>query len=98
MIPKKIKSRLRKDREMTSITIRIPVDVVDSLKAIAPKRGLTGYQTLMKQYLSEGLRADEARYLLPQGKSTEASRIEDNFGRELRDFVEQFIAQHKRRA
>jgi protein involved in sex pheromone biosynthesis len=97
MIPRKIQSRLRKDREMTSITIRIPVDVVESLKAIAPKRGLTGYQTLMKQYLSEGLRADEARYLLPRGKITE-SLNDDNFGRELRDFVEQFIAQHNRRA
>jgi hypothetical protein len=46
---------------MTSITLRIPVDVVDSLKAIAPQRGFTGYQTLLKSYLSDGLRRDEAQ-------------------------------------
>jgi hypothetical protein len=47
---------------MTSITIRIPVDVVDSMKAIAPRRGMAGYQTLLKSYLSEGLRRDEALF------------------------------------
>lgn len=48
---------------MTVITLRIPVDVVDSLKEIAPHKGLTGYQTLLKAYISEGLRKDEAKYL-----------------------------------
>ena len=47
---------------MTSITLRIPVDVVESMKAIAPKRGMGGYQTLLKSYLSEGLRRDEAQF------------------------------------
>ena len=47
---------------MTSITLRIPVDVVDSMKAIAPRRGMAGYQTLLKSYLSEGLRRDEALF------------------------------------
>lgn len=70
MIPELIKKRLAKEREMTSITLRIPVDVVDSLKAIAPKRGLGGYQTLLKLYLSEALRIDEARYLLPGSEET----------------------------
>ena len=37
MIPDRIKQRLVKDRRMTSITLRIPVDVVDSLKELAPK-------------------------------------------------------------
>ena len=32
---------------MTSITLRIQVDVVESMKAIAPLRGLSGYQTLL---------------------------------------------------
>ena len=61
-IPNKIKTRLSKDRPMTSITLRIPVDVVESMKAIAPQRGLTGYQTLLKSYLSEGLRRDEEKF------------------------------------
>jgi hypothetical protein len=47
---------------MTSITLRIPVDVVDAMKAIAPQRGFSGYQTLLKAYLSEGLRRDEAQF------------------------------------
>ncbi len=47
---------------MTSITLRIPVDVVESMKIIAPKRGFTGYQTLLKAYLSDGLRRDEAQF------------------------------------
>ena len=47
---------------MTSITLRIPVDVVDSMKAIAPLRGFTGYQTLLKAYIGDGLRRDEARF------------------------------------
>ena len=47
---------------MTSITLRIPVDVVDSMKAIAPLRGFAGYQTLLKSYIGDGLRRDEARF------------------------------------
>jgi hypothetical protein len=61
-ISETLKARLSKDRPMTSITLRIPVDVVDSMKSIAPKRGFSGYQTLLKAYLSEGLRHDEAKY------------------------------------
>ena len=62
MIPDSIKIRLTKDREMTSITLRIPVDVVESMKAIAPQRGFSGYQPLLKSYIGEGLRRDEAQY------------------------------------
>jgi hypothetical protein len=61
-IPESLKTRLTKDRPMTSITVRVPVDVVESMKAIAPKRGMVGYQSLLKSYLSEGLRRDEAQF------------------------------------
>lgn len=61
MLTDKLKKRLKKDRPMTTITLRIPVDVVDSLKEIAPHKGFTGYQTLLKSYISEGLRKDEAQ-------------------------------------
>ena len=47
---------------MTFITLRIPVDVVDLLKEIAPLKGVSGYQTLLKAYISDGLRQDEARF------------------------------------
>lgn len=62
MLNEKLKKRLSKDRAMTTITLRIPVDVVESLKEIAPHRGFTGYQTLLKAYISEGLRHDEAKF------------------------------------
>ncbi|MES2685019.1 MAG: hypothetical protein V4650_15970 [Pseudomonadota bacterium] len=62
MLSETLKKRLSKDRATTSITLRIPVDVVDSLKAIAPQKGYAGYQTLLKAYISEGLRRDEAAF------------------------------------
>lgn len=31
------------------------------MKTVAPLRGMSGYQTLLKLYLSEGLRRDEAQ-------------------------------------
>jgi hypothetical protein len=57
----RIKTRLQKDRPMTSISIRIPVDVVEDLKEIAPTLGFSGYQALMKAYISQGLRKDLSR-------------------------------------
>jgi hypothetical protein len=72
-IPQKLKSRLAKDRPMTTITLRIPQDVVDSLKAIAPHKGYSGYQALLKAYISEGLRKDEAVHLYgPAARLAEA--------------------------
>ena len=60
MINERLKRRLKKDRPSTTITMRIPADVVESLKNVAPMRGFTAYQTLLKSYISEGLRRDEA--------------------------------------
>lgn len=62
MLSERMKKRLSQDREMTSITLRIPIDVVESMKTIAPQKGFSGYQTLLKSYISEGLRRDEERY------------------------------------
>lgn len=59
MIPEKLKTRLNKDRPQISVTLRMPEDVVNSLKAIAPIKGMSGYQALLKLYVSEGLRRDE---------------------------------------
>ena len=63
MLTERLKTRLAKDRPTTSITLRIPVDVVESMKQIAPLRGLSGYQTLLKSYIGEGLRRDEAELI-----------------------------------
>lgn len=61
MRSERLKKRMSKDRPMTTITLRIPVDVIDSLKEIAPLKGLSGYQTLLEAYISDGLRRDEAQ-------------------------------------
>ena len=75
MIPDKLKARLTKDRAMTTITLRMPVDVVDSLKTIAPLKGMSGYQALLKAYVSDGLRRDEAQHLFgPAARLAEALR------------------------
>jgi hypothetical protein len=75
MIPSQLKARLKKDRPMTSITLRIPEDVVESLKSIAPHKGFSGYQALLKAYISEGLRRDEAVHAFgPAARLAEALR------------------------
>ena len=58
-----LKMRLRKDRPMAAVTIRMPEDVVDDLKEIAPTLGFSGYQPLIRFYVGQGLRADLSRRL-----------------------------------
>lgn len=58
MKPEQLKKRLAKDRAMTSITLRMPVDVVDDMKRVAPLLGFSGYQALLKAYVGQGLRKD----------------------------------------
>ena len=45
---------------MTSISIRMPEDVIDDLKEIAPALGFSGYQPLIRAYIGQGLRRDQA--------------------------------------
>ena len=53
-----LKKRLDRNRPMTSVTIRMPEDVVEDLKRIAPLLGFSGYQPLIRAYIGQGLRAD----------------------------------------
>jgi hypothetical protein len=53
-----LRARLRKDRPMSSITIRMPEDVVKELKRVAPLLGFSGYQPLIRAYIGQGLRRD----------------------------------------
>jgi len=55
---KQLSKRLDKDRATTSITLRMPVDVVDDLKEVAPLLGFSSYQALLKAYVGQGLRED----------------------------------------
>jgi hypothetical protein len=57
----RIQKRLRKDRPMTSISLRIPEDVIEDMKAIAPTLGFSGYQPLIRAYIGQGLRKDLSR-------------------------------------
>ena len=57
----KIVQRLQKDRPMMMVSIRIPDDVIEDLKRVAPILGFSGYQALIKAYIGQGLRADLER-------------------------------------
>jgi hypothetical protein len=64
-----IRDRLRPDRPMTTISLRIPEDVIEQLKGIAPRLGFSGYQPLIRAYIGQGLRQDLER--LEQGPGLE---------------------------
>lgn len=57
----RLKRRLEKDRPMVSVTLRMPEDVVEDLKRIAPLLGFSGYQPLIRAYIGQGLRKDLER-------------------------------------
>ena len=46
---------------MVTISLRMPEDVVEQLKRVAPRLGFSGYQPLMRAYIGQGLRADLER-------------------------------------
>ena len=57
----KLKARLVRDRPMKTISLRFPEDVIDDLKRMAPLLGFSGYQPLIRAYVSKGLRVDLER-------------------------------------
>jgi hypothetical protein len=57
----KLTQRLQKKRPMKMVSIRIPEDVIDDLKRIAPVLGFSGYQALIKAYIGQGIRTDLER-------------------------------------
>ena len=38
--------------------MRFPADVIEDLKRVAPRRGFTGYQPLIRAYVGQALRED----------------------------------------
>ena len=56
----RIQRRLKKDRKMMTISIRMPEDVIGELKEIAPALGFSGYQPLIRAYIGQGLRKHQA--------------------------------------
>ncbi len=57
-----LKQRLNRNRPMTSVTIRMPEDVVEDLKKVAPLLGFSGYQPLIRAYIGQCLRLDLERF------------------------------------
>lgn len=57
----KLRERLRKDRPMTAVTLRMPEDVVEDLKQVSERLGFSGYQPLIRSYVGQGLRTDLER-------------------------------------
>jgi hypothetical protein len=57
----KLRKRLQPNRSMTSISMRMPEDVIGDLKRVAPSLGFTGYQPLIRAYIGQGLRVDLKR-------------------------------------
>jgi hypothetical protein len=57
----KLKKRLDRSRPMTVVTLRMPEDVVEDLKRVAPLLGFSGYQPLIRTYVGQCLRKDLER-------------------------------------
>jgi len=57
----RIKRRMVPERPMVSISLRLPEDVIDELKEIAPGMGFSGYQPLIRAFIGQGLRDELAR-------------------------------------
>ena len=60
----KLKARLSRKPTMTTVTMRMPEDVIADLKRVAPHRGFSGYQPLIRAYVGQGLREDLASLVL----------------------------------
>jgi hypothetical protein len=56
-----LKKRLDRNRPMTTVSIRFPVDVIEDLKRVAPLRGFAGYQPLVRAYVGQGLQMELER-------------------------------------
>ena len=54
----RIKRRLTPNPPMDMISMRIPRHVIDELKEIAVAKDFSGYQGLIRFYVSQGMRKD----------------------------------------
>ena len=56
-----LRKRLDRNRPMTAVTLRMPEDVLEDLKKLAPMLGFSGYQPLIRAYVGQGMRSDLKR-------------------------------------
>lgn len=69
-----------KDRPTRPITIRMPEDVLEDLKRVAPTKDLPGYQSLIKFYIRQGLRLDLERLWETEAKARKLDAILTEIG------------------
>ena len=67
-LSEKMERRRHKDRPRTTVTIRLPEDVVEDLAEMAPALGFSSCESLIRVYISEGMRKDESRLNQPDVK------------------------------
>jgi hypothetical protein len=77
MINERLRKRLSKDRRNTMISVRVPADILESLESTASARGFNSYQTLLKRYITAGLRRDETE-VAPQTDRGHPKEVKDN--------------------
>lgn len=68
-----IRRRVSKKVPMQTITMRLPSDLVEDLKRVAPTLGYAGYQQLIRAYVGKCLREDLANL----GNSPLAGMVEN---------------------
>lgn len=52
----RIQRNMQPNKPMTLISLRLPDHVIQDLKDVAPLLGFSGYQALIRAYISNGLR------------------------------------------
>lgn len=57
-----LKKRLNKNRPKITVTLQIPEDVIADLEKLTPLLGFSNYQSLMRAYIGQGMRADLERF------------------------------------
>jgi len=56
-----LRKRLQRDRPHTTVSLKVPDDIIQDLKRLAPRLGFSNYQALIRGYIGQGLRADLER-------------------------------------
>lgn len=57
-----LKKRLNKNRQKITVTLQIPEDVITDLEKLVSLLGFSNYQSLMRAYIGQGMRADLERF------------------------------------
>lgn len=50
--------RLTKDRPTTTVSLKMPVDVIDDLQRVAQTKDMSSFEALIQFYVGQGLRKD----------------------------------------